>query len=108
MYDPVVRAGALRGPMTSGRGDLAVGVEPIAPVGSRRVHEEPLVPIDPTGFVVIPGGVAPECRYNMRFGQVVTEPQQYSAGAPLAAPPGTEVTFASAAASVPPTVAHRL
>src|ERR1700761_6552639 len=81
MYDLVVRAGTLDGPMTSERGGLVVRIEPTAPVGSRRVDGVPFLPIDPTGFVVIPGGVAPECRYNIRCGQVVTEPHQSSPGA---------------------------
>ena len=72
MYDPVVRAGTLVEPTKSERGHVAVPREWAAAVGSRSVDEEAVVPIDATGYVVIPRAVAPQCRYDIGFGRAAT------------------------------------
>jgi dihydropyrimidinase len=100
MYDLLVRGGTVVGPTTAEQADVAVRggeIAAIEPAGA--ITEDAMNTIDATGCFVIPGGVDPHCHYNMGFGDVVSEPQEYSPAAAF----GGDTTIIDFVLQEPPT-----
>jgi dihydropyrimidinase len=79
MYDLLVRGGTVVSPTSAELLDVAVEGDQIAAVAAPgQLGSEAATVVDATGCIVIPGGVDPHCHYNLGFGEVRSEPQEYS------------------------------
>ena len=84
MYDLLVRGGTVVTETAAERLDLAVEGERIAAIGpsdSLGAEAERIIAAD--GCLVLPGGVDPHVHYNLAFGPVRAEAQDYSRAAAL-------------------------
>ena len=82
MYDLLVRGGTVVTPSTTAQLDVAVQGERISAIGQPEVlGTDAKTVLDATGCLVIPGGVDPHVHYNLAFGPVRSESQDFSAAA---------------------------
>lgn len=103
MYDLLVSGGTVVTPVGSEPLDVAVNGEQIAAIcqpGS--FGNEAARVVDASGCLVIPGGVDPHCHYNMGFGDVRCETQEYSPAAAF----GGDTTIIDFVLQEPPASLH--
>lgn len=103
MYDLLVRGGTVVTPDSSEPLDVAVEGEQITAIGQPGSlgHEAERV-VDASGCLVIPGGIDPHCHYNMGFGDVRCETQEYSPAAAF----GGDTTIIDFVLQEPPVSLH--